>query len=115
MRTPCQADAERRLQGLAKRWDDFYGFAFLAHFYFDRKDVEKCKAALRQALKPEPTRLKERYSFEQIGYHQSWVDDCYYHNAACCAYRMGDRPLCLAICDRWRQLARDIQNDGGEE
>jgi tetratricopeptide (TPR) repeat protein len=110
-----QSDAERRLKGLSKRWNDFYGFAFLAQFYFDQKDVEKCKAALRQALKQQPTQLKERYTFEQIGYRQSWVDDCYYHNAAYLAYRIGDRPLCLAICDRWMEFVRDVQNYGGEE
>ncbi len=110
-----QSDAERRLRGLAGRWDDFFGYAFLAQFYFDSKDTEKCKAALRQALKPAPTRHKEQYPFEQIGHHQSWVDDCYYHNAAYLAYRMGDRGLCLAICDRWRGFVGAVQGYGGVE
>lgn len=110
-----QSDAERRLEGLAERWDDFFGYAFLAQLYFDRKDMEKCTAALRRALKPAPTRHKEQYPFEQIGHRQSCADDCYYHNAACLAYWMGDRTLCLAICDRWREFVRDIQHYGGVE
>lgn len=109
------SDAERRLKALAERWDDFFGYAFLAQFYFDRKDAEPCKAALRRALRPAPTRHKEQYTYEQIGHRHSWVDNGYYHNAAYLAYRLGDRPLCLAVCDRWQEFVRDVQRYGGEE
>jgi tetratricopeptide (TPR) repeat protein len=110
-----RSDSERRLKALAARWSDFFGYAFLAQFYFDRSDFEKSKAALRRALEAAPTRHKDQYSFEQIGYRQEWVDDCYYHNAAYLAYRMGDHPLCLAICDRWQGFVREVQRYGGEE
>jgi tetratricopeptide (TPR) repeat protein len=110
-----RSDSERRLRGLAERWNDFFGYAFLAQFYFDGGDFEKSKAALRRALEPAPTRPKDDYPFERIGYRTSWVDDCYYHNAAYLAYRMGDRPLCLAVCDRWRGFVRDVQGYGGVE
>jgi hypothetical protein len=81
----------------------------------DRNDFERSKAALRRALVPAPTRHKDQYPFEQIGYRQSWVDDCDYHNAAYLAYRMGDRPLCLEICDRWKGFIQVVQHYGGAE
>jgi tetratricopeptide (TPR) repeat protein len=110
-----QSDAERRLAALAERWEDFFGYAFLAQFYFNRKEFEKSKQALQKALRPDPTRHKDQYAYEQIGSRESWVDDCYYHNAAYMAYRMGDRQLCLAICDRWKGFVKEVQHYGGEE
>ena len=110
-----QSESERRLKGLAARWNDFFGYAFLAQFYFDRKESEKCKDALQQSLKSAPTRHKDLYSFEQIGGRQSWVADCYYHNAAYLAYRMGNRELCLEICKSWREFVNVVQHYGGVE
>lgn len=110
-----QGDAERRLVGLAERWNDFFGYAFLAQFYFDNKETAKSTRALQSALRCTPTRLKEQYTFEQIGSRESWVEDCYYHNAAYLAYRMGDHRLCLAVCDAWRQFVERVQRYGGVE
>ncbi|HEV3203620.1 MAG TPA: hypothetical protein VGY77_04525 [Gemmataceae bacterium] len=70
-----QSDGERRLAALAERWEDFFGYAFLAQFYFNRKEFEKSKQALQKALRPDPTRHKDQYAYEQIGSRESWVDD----------------------------------------
>jgi tetratricopeptide (TPR) repeat protein len=110
-----QKDSERRLIGLAERWGDFFGYAFLAQFHFDRREFDRSKESLRSALKTAPTRHKDRYAFEQIGHRDCLVDDCYYHNAAHLAYRMDDRMLCLEICDQWKRFVKEIQGYGGVE
>ncbi len=110
-----QSESERRLAGLAARWDDFFGYMFLAQFYFGREEFAKSSQALQKSLVPAPTRHKDLYAYEQIGARDSWVADCYSHVAANLAYQMGDRQLCLAICDRWRGFVKEVQGYGGVE
>jgi tetratricopeptide (TPR) repeat protein len=110
-----QSGSQRRLEMLAERWKDFFGYAFLAQFHFDRNDFELCKVALKQAVDCTPCQFKEQYEFDQIGAHESLVGDCHYHNAAWLAYQMKDRDLCLAVCERWRQYCETIQRYGGVE